>query len=362
MPTITEEFHFYTTPEYFAELAKRVAASGEGDRVIVSTMTFQPGRKEVRRIMTELCSAARRGASVLLIIDAKPFLLPGGTNSVGVIPGPLFFNVELPIRLKKRFKSVLSALEELKDSGGVYRVVNQPGKRFRNPLIGRSHIKFAIVGDQVFTGGCNLDTDAHFDIMVGWKDKAVADWLAKLANKIAVSGSVRLTLKDEDIRWDVNETTTLIVDSGVRGKSIILQEALETIDAAEEFIVISSQFFPNDATARHLLAAHKRGVKVQVFYNHPSQFGLPHNLLHYGVIEKAKWSLPKSFFVEARKGNFLHTKLVVTERAALVGSHNFVPYGVKLGTAEMDLISSDPDFIRRLLGAFMRQVEAVLPV
>jgi phosphatidylserine/phosphatidylglycerophosphate/cardiolipin synthase-like enzyme len=354
--SINSDFQFFTTPEYFSNLAETIASVESEGRAMIMTMTFQPDRPEVGRIMKELCAAARRGADVRLFIDAKPFLLPGGAHSVGVIPGPLFFNVELPLRLKKRFKNVFTALEELQDAGGTYKVINQPGKRFRNPISGRSHIKFSIINDIVYTGGCNLDSDSHIDEMIRWEGRAVADRLINLGHKIEETGVVKLAMGDQDMAFNVDDTTEMLIDSGVKGQSIILQRALDLIDRAQEFIVISSQFFPNDVTSRHLLAAHKRGVKIRVFYNHPSQFDLPHNLLHYSVVGKAKLSLPKKFFADAQRATYIHAKVVVSEIAAIIGSHNQVSIGVKLGTAELDLYSSDPAFGRRILDTLDRQI------
>jgi hypothetical protein len=191
MSTVTNGFHFYSTPEYLSDLAERISHVDSYGRVMIATMTFHPENPAIRKILDELCAAARRGTTVTLLIDAKSFLLPGGQHSVGVIPGPLFFNVELPLRLKKRFKTILAALEEIQDAGGNYKIINQPGRRFKNPIAGRSHIKFSVINDAVYTGGCNLDSDSHIDMMIGWQSLSVADWLVDLGSKIAETGSAR---------------------------------------------------------------------------------------------------------------------------------------------------------------------------
>jgi PLD-like domain len=356
MAVATMGFAFYTAAEYFAELTQRISEASDGDRLVLATMTLRPERPEVKRVMDELREAARRGADVKMLVDAKQFLLPGSETSVGVVPGPLFFNGELPLKLKGPFRAILEMLDELQDAGGQYAIINQPGRRFTNPIAGRSHLKFAIINSRVYTGGCNLDTNQHIDMMAGWDDRRTADWLCSLAEKMIARGSVRLALDAQDVTWAIDHETSLLVDAGVRGQSLIFEKALELIDGASERITTSSQFFPNDVTALHLLAAHKRGVQIEIYYNHPRQFGWPHNLLHYSVVGRARSSLPQRFFEHAQRRNFLHAKVLVTEQAAMIGSHNFVRVGTKLGTAEITLLSYDLEFARQVLATLERQV------
>jgi phosphatidylserine/phosphatidylglycerophosphate/cardiolipin synthase-like enzyme len=357
MSDFDERFRFLTTRQYFTQLVQDISAAKPGESVMLISMTFVPEADGVREVLNELIAAAARGVAVTLLIDAKPFLLAGTDTSVGLMPGPLFFNGEMPLKLKQRFKTIIGVLERLQDAGGHYRIINQPNRRFSNPIAGRSHLKFAVIADTVFTGGCNLDTVESADSMVRWQDHASAQWLLKLGHRIMTSGSVRLATNDLDLDFQIDSDSSLILDAGVRGQSAIFAKGIEIIDAAREFLVVSSQYFPNDMTAFHLRAAYKRGVDVRIFYNHPSKFDPPHNLLHYGVVTRARLSLPKSFFVGAQHGKYLHAKMVISERAAMVGSHNLVAIGVKLGTAEMDILSTDPEFGRRLLSSLFGQID-----
>ena len=38
----------------------------------------------------------------------------------------------------------------------------------------------------------------------------------------------------------------------------------------------------------------------------------------------------------------LHAKLLATDQGVMIGSHNYVKFGVSVGTAEITLKSSDP--------------------
>lgn len=119
---------------------------------------------------------------------------------------------------------------------------------------------------------------------------------------------------------------------------------MDIIDGAQERLLITCQFFPNDVTARHLLAAQRRGVKVDILYNDPSKHPFPYNLLHRMVIAREGLKLPANFFAQALKRDkpYLHAKLLVSEQAAMMGSHNLVTAGVRLGTAEIAMVFTDP--------------------
>jgi cardiolipin synthase len=343
----------YSRDEYFKTLIAEVAALGRGDRVTLATMSFAPDDVQVGAILRALGAAARRGVAVKLIVDAYVFLLHNGRR-----PGPYVFGTRLPARLSRPFRRIYEALEELRADGGQYAVINQPGRALSLPLAGRSHIKFGIINDQVFIGGCNLDGGSTADIMAGWQDAHTAQWLQELAGSMMRSGSAMAALDEQDIGHTLSDSSALFVDAGVAGRSLIFEQAMALIDAAQEHVFIACQFFPNDVTARHLLAAHKRGVKVEILYNHPSQHTLPHNALHHYVVGAERMRLPKSFFVQALRPHrpFLHAKLIATEQGAMMGSHNFVTAGVKLGTAEIALLERDPDFARRAVAAIRGQL------
>jgi len=77
--------------------------------------------------------------------------------------------------------------------------------------------------------------------------------------------------------------------------------------------------------------------------------------------------LPKSLLESSlpRHAEFIHSKAMANEKAAIVGSHNFVELGVKYGTPEIALRREDPDFARAvgsLLARQAYQIESVPPV
>lgn len=346
-------FSLYTRAEYYHELASMVAKTKKGDHISVATMSFMPEEPPIQRIMLELCSAARRGVNITLLVDAFPFLL-----GEGAAPGPLLFTRQLPRYMPRVFRARLAALRNLEAHGGKFAIVNWPGQRFSNPFAGRSHIKFAVVNNFIFVGGCNLTKVNHLDLMVGWHDATTASRLHTFAHNVAESGSVRKTLGTQDVNISVNPTTSLLIDVGIPGQSLIMDTALSLIDTAQEGIFITCQYFPNNVTARQLAAAQERGVAVQIVYNHPSKHPMPLNLLHHAVLLTEKHRKQRGLFDYQlpRKHDFLHAKVLVTDQGCMIGSHNYVRAGVKFGTAEVALLSHDRQFGDKLIEAVCSQL------
>lgn len=346
----------YTTPEYFVDITERIGGLGAGDRVALASMAFSPEYADISVLVEALVAAARRGAEVRLAVDAYTFLLSDAGNQVG----PLFFSSELGEKLPRHYQLAREALHALEAAGGRYTVLNRPYRAFSNPFAGRSHIKFTVINDRLYLGGCNLNDPRMIDMMTGWDDRRTAQWLWDLSGRMLETGHAGVALGGDDLEYVVDSTSSLVVDAGISGRSLIFEKALEIIDAAQQRVLITCQFFPNDVTAKHLLKAYQRGVQVEIVYNHPAQHPVPNNLLHHGVVQAARLTLPKSFFVQAlpRDRQFLHAKLIVTEAAAMIGSHNYVTAGVRLGTAEMALLETDPEFGLRAVERLWRQIAA----
>jgi cardiolipin synthase len=353
-------FELYSREDYYSNLIGLIEKATVGERVIMATMAFAPQQPDAARVLAALMAASRRGAEVNLIVDAYPLLLDHG-----IWLGPLWFHKQLPDNVGARWKPVLAAFEELENSGVHCALINIPGRPFTNPYSGRSHIKFAVVGGIAFIGGCNLNagSDANkssdIDMMVKLDEPTAVNWVVDLGEKMLLERNVHTAVGGEDLFLKLSSKASLLLDAGQRYRSIIFDHALALIDAAQKHIFITCQFFPNDVTSQHLLAAHNRGVAVEIRYSPPSAHGWPNNILHQGVVKAAKLKLPKSFFEhELDKGKpLLHAKLIATDEGAIVGSHNYVTAGVKLGTAEIALINYDPLFAAQAKEIIMHQLK-----
>jgi phosphatidylserine/phosphatidylglycerophosphate/cardiolipin synthase-like enzyme len=310
-------------------------------------MSIEPSEPLIGELMDALIAAAKRGVDTYLSVDAYNFL--AGENLS--LAGPLWARSALPKRLPEPYESRRHALELLDQAGGHYAITNMPGRPFTIIPAGRSHIKTAIVGSDVYVGGCNLHIPEELDVMVTWRDTKTADWLFDTMCRIVDQQSTKTALGGVDRGFEVDDTTTLLLDAGTPRQSLILDEAYKLIDTARESIFLTCQYFPGDSTAQHLRAAHSRGVRVTLIYSHPSAHGELKAPAHHAYGLKERLRLPQEFFAHRlpKDTPLLHAKVLVTDQGSMIGSHNYVVQGVNFGTAELALLSHDPQFGQALI-------------
>jgi len=194
--------------------------------------------------------------------------------------------------------------------------------------------------------------------MVHVRDGGAAAWLHELINTIAKYKSARLALKDKDIRYPLDKQSTLLVDAGLPDQSLIFQEALHLIDEAKQWLVITCQFLPSGVTGKHLARAQKRGVAVYSIFNHPLRRDKVTLPAQYLIHAREKLRAPRDLFQAQLPFSHrrLHMKLIATEQGAMVGSHNYLSSGVKLGTAEIALLCLEPTFARQSVSLLLSQL------
>lgn len=348
----TDIFRFYTDHEYRSELCEAIRRTTAGDRVLLMSMTFEPTEPEIAAIVHETEAAAARGVHVTLAVDAHSFLFHSAN-----LPGPLWLRKTLPKYLPRLHRHKLNVLEAIDAyPTGHAAIINLPLRRFDLPISGRSHIKAAIVNDRIYLGGCNLQWNKSVDLMAGWQDAAISTRLYDTLVNLIHNKHTGRGLSWVDRGFEIGHEANIYIDSGVRGQSLIFDEALRLIDSAEKWLVITCQFFPNSVTAKHLELAVKRGVKVEVIYTHPKHHGLIGGLGQQFSILRERTRVPKSLFAHAlgRKDPLLHAKLIACDKGVMIGSHNYVKAGVILGTAEIALKCSDEDLAREAVRTLHR--------
>lgn len=340
---------------YFREVTQKLHAAKKGERIALITMMFDPRDPVVKELTLALIAAAKRGAKTILAVDARSFTVNYYTD---LPSGPVFRHRPLLTCKTPYYREKIDLLEELKRAGGEYRVINMPQTKLVNPVAGRSHIKSVVVGNEVYIGGCNLNGTEQLDLMVCIRDTSAAAHMYELIKTICEQGSVSAAMQERDRELALDGRTSLLVDSGVRGQSIIYDQALEFIDAADEWLVMTCQYFPNSTTARHLAAAKKRGVNVRLYYNHPAHHPHIHSIAHRLVIIRERRRHHKELFAlqGTKKQRRIHAKLIATEQGAIIGSHNYVNAGVKFGTAEAAILRRDPAFARQAAEIIERQL------
>jgi phosphatidylserine/phosphatidylglycerophosphate/cardiolipin synthase-like enzyme len=342
---------------YFKEVTQKLRAAKKGERIALTVMSFDPRDRRVLELTRALIAAAKRGANVTLAVDAMSFMI----NTYTDIPsGPIFRHRPLLTCKMPYYREKIDLLEELRGAGGDYRVVNIPHSKFINPFAGRSHIKSTVIGNEVYIGGRNLNRSEQIDLMVRIRDATAATHMYELIQSACKHGTVSEAMQGRDHELALDGYTSLLIDSGVRGQSIIYDQALEFIDAADEWLVMTCQYFPNSTTARHLAAARERGVKVQLFYNHPAHHAHIHAVAHRLVAMRERARYHKELFAlqGAKKQRRIHAKLIATEKGAMIGSHNYVTAGVRLGTAESAILRRDPAFAEQAVKVFERSLSA----
>lgn len=347
------KFQLYSRIDYYQELTDCANAAQPGEAITLMTMVYDITIPAVSSLMDALCGAAARGVTITMIMDAYSFLLSEQDK-----PGPLLLRGRIELeRLSEPFRSAYDKLERLRSNGGKYHIINRPKRPFMYPKAGRSHIKLALVNDRVFIGGCNLEETEGLDMMASWRDAATASWLRQTVDKIVNAGSVKDALDKRDVSHDINHSMDMFIDCGVSRQSIILERAHRLIDEAKETVFMTCQYFPGGATGQHLLSAHKRGVKVRVIYSPPDVHGkeaIGHHI--HNLSERLR--LPPAFFMEQLPPSApkLHAKIIATESAVMIGSHNYVAAGVIFGTAEIALLRRDAALASEIRQHILRQI------
>ena len=351
-----DDFAMLARLDYFKRLAADVRKAKKGERVLVMSMGFSPEKTGVDEVASALINAAKRGVRVTLIIDAFEFLI-NGTNK---IPGPLWRHSSIPKRLREPYRTRWNALQALAAAGGRYAITNMPRRAFTIPYSGRSHIKAVVIGnDLVYTGNCNLNDPDNIDMMLRFRDARTATWLGKWLEQFAASADVRGTLRAQDQVLTLDNKTRIIIDAGVPKQSAIFDEALAMINNAQEWLMLTSQYFAPGEGTKALARALKRGVKITYYYSHYSMHGPLEGLIHGAAQWRMRRHLPAALFEKRLpRGVHLHAKVLATEHGAIIGSHNFGDLGVQLGTAEIALHREDQAFAKKAAALIEAQLSA----
>ena len=333
--------------EYFSDLVRRISRTKQTSRVLISTMSIIPSERRINQLLVALESAAARGVSVDLAIDAQSFMINPRTmhHRVFYLPNrPTRWTYGIYTTLRKR-------IDRLEAAGVSVHITNVPRFVIAKPFAGRSHIKLAIIDSASYIGGCNLAGSRDTDFMARSEDPARADWLYATLLPAYQTCHMGEALDYTDKLFEASLDTKILIDAGRKNTSAILSSALTMIDDAEKWIILTCQFFPQGAIAQHLKSAYDRGVDVRIIYNHPRRysdaFGKTLHSLHKFCSQQR---LPKQFFTNelSLTDPYLHAKILATEKGGMIGSHNYASAGVHLGTAEIAIHSKDPVFGEKL--------------
>lgn len=329
--------------EFVSDFARHARSSKE--RVWAQCMDVEMGHAP-GIILHALGVAAKHGADVRLTMDDFATVIVN--DRIKAVPK---FGEDA---LYQRFLETADKemFQELEKDGVLITVTNRSKLASVFPFIGRNHMKIFIADNTVWFGGVNIASD-HFekaDFMVKIQDKVVANELAE------VFSQVNENKPEHDYEKRITDGYTLLVDRGDRGKSIILDEALHMIDGSEETISYISQLPPSGEVLKRLIQKANLGVKVDVITQ--SVKHLQSNRIPFGLLAKRSFLKFQRETADAQNISMhhfeghhgkVHAKMILVDgKEALWGSHNLDEAGVKVGTQEVSLKTTNPQLIEML--------------
>ena len=215
---------------------------------------------------------------------------------------------------------------------------------------GRTHSKWCIVDDMVFTfGGVNLYEGGihNTDYMFKQHDKRLANRLVEEQERII--RAERASLNFPSTVYEKDDETSILIDGGIVGQSVIYSRVIELAQQATH-ITFVSQYCPTGKLARILKA-----TPSDIYYNRPFQAeGLNQLVIRIG-------QFITGLKTDYKNPRYLHAKCMIFTlkdgtKIALSGSHNFAYMGVILGTREIALQTSNPEIITQLEAFIKKEI------
>lgn len=168
-----------------------------------------------------------------------------------------------------------------------------------------------------------------------------------LANQFDQVNELR-AVKDQFI--PCNDETYVMTDRGDRGKSLILDVALNLVNRATQSVKLTTQFALNGEMEKTLYKVYKQGIDVTVYVSKNGSisefYGRQLDRFNKLITKIRKPDFPYS---ESQKR--IHAKAFLVDfnengdGIGIIGSHNFVGLGVKLGTSELSILSRNGHFL-----------------
>lgn len=319
------------TPDYIREAIKTIQTAKH--RVIFMSLMFSDD-DVTDEFVDALEAAAERGVSVRIAAD---------TFTYGELGGHF-----LPYKYyTAKSRATTASVRNLTNKGISF---NWLGRFSTTPFTGRTHIKYLVVDDIVYSfGGVNLygkDFTENNDFMFRCEDERLADDLTHEFGQITKADSHHHTYRSHKFSYGENYVLT---DGGFQGDSIIYRRVCELAKEAKEVLLVS-QYCPTGKLGRIL-----RNKPSRLYFNPPELAGpLNKAVISVGMF----FSHHKTMYTKKR---YLHAKFMIFtmpdgEKIAISGSHNFVYGGVLLGTREIALETRDKKIIRQLEAFFQEHV------
>ena len=303
-----------------AEWQRRLAMIHEAQSFLYLSTFYIEHDAYGKELLAALLSAQRRGVVVNLLIDGF------GQRLGGVLMSP------------EQRSALEHGLSQLRAAGGCVTTYRPPWM-IQRAVGGGQHVKIQVsdAGEAIF-GSSNI-TKSSFD---GWNEYAVAVrgpvTATLLESYQGIGGTVEQAHREHLSRFSSSEVADLSLDYwfcnpnmtqgplgpfGWRGPNEVTNRLVETLDAAQSQVLISSFYFkPVDRLLDAVLQAARRGVDVQVYHSHRD--ALPATDLAWIA---AAVNYPRMLAAGVRLFENLHgehSKIVVVDRSwAAFGTYNF---------------------------------------
>ena len=314
-----------TADEYAHDVAKKIR--GARDRIAIVVTTFRDDDPRSHVIVEALCDAANRGVEISICADTFTYLEPKE------------FILRSPKRQPARAVQAMKLERKLKRHGIAFHWL---GRKSTSLAGGRTHSKWTVVDDTVYAfGGVNLDNESftNIDYMLRFSDKTLADIIVReqtLVRKVDRGGGAARSRS-----YHLSDESTMLVDGGLIGDSIIYRRACALAKEAKE-IVLVSQYCPTGRLARIL-----KRKSATLYFNHWRHA----SALNRFIITIGMFTAKHETHYE--KDHYLHAKFIIFtmedgRTVALTGSHNFMFGSGAMGTREVALETTDARIIRQL--------------
>lgn len=295
-------------------------------RVYIISLSLTRG-SATNEFIDEILLAAQRGVDVHVAIDLLTFICDRTSR--------------LPSRVMGRDMIQTNQLRrEFKQAGAKFRWLGMQRVPY---LVGRTHSKWTIIDDDVFSfGGVNLNQSGvldRTDYILHLNDRRIADRLTAEQDLIERVDPNKRRINDHCIKTDYGD---MLLDSGLFGHSVIYNRAVRLARQASEIVVVT-QYCPSGKLSKIL---HKHNARV--YFNPKGSAADIANNFMIGS-KRTIAEQPNSY----TRNRYLHAKFIIAtmpdgSKHALTGSHNFTAIGVHTGTREIALDTTDPTVIQQL--------------
>ena len=316
--------------EYIADATARIHLARTRVRVIALTIAAET---HTEALIDALCEAARRGVDVCVAADTFTYADLAGRF--------------VPRRyLSRKRRASMALASRLTDAGVRFDWLGAEGGL---PWRGRTHTKFCVVDDAVYSfGGVNVDDQGvtNVDFMLRVIDHRLAEDLCQVYERTRTANERLGGFRSVALRYGKDH---VLIDGGLPGDSIIYRRALKYARKATR-IVLVSQYCPTGELGR--LIASKGGA---MWFNPPRNASTLNRIL---IAASMAFTGHRTRY---RRSQYLHAKAIVFymgrgKRVAITGSHNFVKGGVTLGTREIALLTKNDQVIDAIEDFIDREV------